>query len=561
MPTVENTVTDAAGNAVAGAVIKIDLIAGPVLAQPGYTATTTIGPSLLINADSLGHWSVTLAGNADLTPANTYYRIIEAGYVSYVVVPTSGGPYSPQSLLVAPATPASVAISGVQVATDGVVAGTRPEINLISGAGAGLSAADNPGANRVDVTVTASGGGGGSGTPSTTVVSETSYGQAAVAGSAITYSRGDHTHGSPALTAATPAAETPGATGAAGTATTPARADHVHALPAYGTTAGTFAQGNDSRITGAAQKASNLSDLASPSAARTNLGLGGAATLGVGTTAGTVAAGDDSRIIGALQAASNLSDVALPATARTNLGLGGAATLGVGTTAGTVAAGDDGRITGAAQKASNLSDLVNAATARTNLGVPPSTRLVSAGTGLTGGGDLSADRTLTVSYGTAAGTAAQGNDSRITGALQAANNLSDVANATTARGNLAAAPLASPTFTGTATAPRLILPPVALTDAATVATDASLGNHFRVTLGGNRTLGNPSNPTDGQRVIWELIQDGTGGRTITLDTAFALGTDITAVTLTTTASKRDFLGAVYNATLTKWLVIAFVKGY
>ena len=513
MPTVENTVTDAAGNAVAGAVIKIDLIAGPVLAQPGYTATTTIGPSLLINADSLGHWSVTLAGNADLTPANTYYRIIEAGYVSYVVVPTSGGPYSPQSLLVAPATPASVAISGVQVATDGVVAGTRPEINLISGAGAGLSAADNPGANRVDVTVTASGGGGGSGTPSTTVVSETSYGQAAVAGSAITYSRGDHTHGSPALTAATPAAETPGATGAAGTATTPARADHVHALPAYGTTAGTFAQGNDSRITGAAQKTSNLSDLASPSAARTNLGLGGAATLGVGTTTGTVAAGDD------------------------------------------------GRITGAAQKASNLSDLVNAATARTNLGVPPSTRLVSAGTGLTGGGDLSADRTLTVSYGTAAGTAAQGNDSRITGALQAANNLSDVANATTARGNLAAAPLASPTFTGTATAPRLILPPVALTDAATVATDASLGNHFRVTLGGNRTLGNPSNPTDGQRVIWELIQDGTGSRTITLDTAFALGTDITAVTLTTTASKRDFLGAVYNATLTKWLVIAFVKGY
>ena len=35
--------------------------------------------------------------------------------------------------------------------------------------------------------------------------------------------------------------------------------------------------------------------------------------------------------------------------------------------------------------------------------------------------------------------------------LVAANNLSDVANAATARGNLAAAPLASPTFTGTVT--------------------------------------------------------------------------------------------------------------
>ena len=46
------------------------------------------------------------------------------------------------------------------------------------------------------------------------------------------------------------------------------------------------------------------------------------------------------------------------------------------------------------------------------------TRQVIAGTGLTGGGDLSADRTLTVAYGTAAGTAAQGNDSRIVGAVQ-----------------------------------------------------------------------------------------------------------------------------------------------
>lgn len=39
---------------------------------------------------------------------------------------------------------------------------------------------------------------------------------------------------------------------------------------------------------------------------------------------------------------------------------------------------------------------------------------ITAGTGLTGGGDLSANRTLTVAYGAAASTAVQGNDYRIT---------------------------------------------------------------------------------------------------------------------------------------------------
>jgi hypothetical protein len=107
----------------------------------------------------------------------------------------------------------------------------------------------------------------------------------------------------------------------------------------------------------------------------------------------------------------------------------------------------------------------------------------------------------------------------------------------------------------------LPLASVALTDGATIATDASLGNYFRVTLGGNRTLSNPTNMVDGQKCIWELIQDATGTRTITLGTAFLLGTDISAVTLTTTASKRDFLGAIYNSTAAKWYVIAFVKGY
>jgi hypothetical protein len=43
----------------------------------------------------------------------------------------------------------------------------------------------------------------------------------------------------------------------------------------------------------------------------------------------------------------------------------------------------------------------------------PTSRQVIAGTGLTGGGDLSADRTFVVAYGTSATTAARGDDSRL----------------------------------------------------------------------------------------------------------------------------------------------------
>lgn len=112
--------------------------------------------------------------------------------------------------------------------------------------------------------------------------------------------------------------------------------------------------------------------------------------------------------------------------------------------------------------------------------------------------------------------------------------------------------------------PRVVNTPVALVDAASIATDAAAGNNFRVTLGGNRTLGAPTNPVDGQRCTWLFTQDGTGNRTITLAGGaggFAFGTDITAFVLSTAAGTSDMLGAEYHAGRDRWLVLATAKGY
>jgi hypothetical protein len=74
---------------------------------------------------------------------------------------------------------------------------------------------------------------------------------------------------------------------------------------------------------------------------------------------------------------------------------------------------------GVVQLAGDLAGTAAAPTVPGLSGKVPTSRQVASGTGLTGGGDLSADRTLAVVYGTGSGTAAQGDDSRITGAVQA----------------------------------------------------------------------------------------------------------------------------------------------
>jgi hypothetical protein len=166
------------------------------------------------------------------------------------------------------------------------------------------------------------------------------------------------------------------------------------------------------------QSANNLSDVPSPATARANLGLGPLATQALpcsvsqGCTGATSAGATAANNIGAAAQANNLSDLNAPGTARSNLGLGSAATIntpvsvangGTGTTSpgGTVgtglsvsgsfpnqqyslqtpvsvANGGTGASTngptaanniGALARANNLSDLSNVSIAQQNLGL------------------------------------------------------------------------------------------------------------------------------------------------------------------------------------------------
>lgn len=123
----------------------------------------------------------------------------------------------------------------------------------------------------------------------------------------------------------------------------------------------------------------------------------------------------------------------------------------------------------------------------------------------------------------------------------------------------AKAPLASPTFTGTATFDDAVVEvPVALSGTS-VTPDASQGNTFRLTMTAATTINNPSNPADGQKILFEITSGGAFA--LTWGTNFVWGSDITVPTLTQTSGKVDYVGFIYNSTAGKWRGIAYARGY
>lgn len=121
---------------------------------------------------------------------------------------------------------------------------------------------------------------------------------------------------------------------------------------------------------------------------------------------------------------------------------------------------------------------------------------------------------------------------------------------------------ASPASASTTTEPGGTAPAVvSLTDAPTIAVDASLGNDFRLTLGGDHTLGDPSNPTDGQQIIFQVTQGAGAPFTVTWGSAYQFSTGLPQPALSTDAGQTDVLGFIYDAANGSWLLAAVVTGF
>lgn len=101
-------------------------------------------------------------------------------------------------------------------------------------------------------------------------------------------------------------------------------------------------------------------------------------------------------------------------------------------------------------------------------------------------------------------------------------------------------------FTGTVSTAQANVLSQTLTDGATINWNTASGQIAYVTIGGNRTMAAPTNLKVGTYIL-HVIQDGTGNRTLTWNSAFKWVAGVAPI-LSTGAGKRDLFSFVSDGT-------------
>jgi hypothetical protein len=119
-----------------------------------------------------------------------------------------------------------------------------------------------------------------------------------------------------------------------------------------------------------------------------------------------------------------------------------------------------------------------------------------------------------------------------------------------------AMPRSSTTITAGYVAPAV----VALADAPTIAVNAAAGNDFRLTISASRTMANPTNPVDGQRITFHITQGSGGGFNLAWAGTYRFGA-AGGPTLSSAGGATDVLGFIYNADVGGWLYAGAAFGF
>jgi hypothetical protein len=94
-----------------------------------------------------------------------------------------------------------------------------------------------------------------------------------------------------------------------------------------------------------------------------------------------------------------------------------------------------------------------------------------------------------------------------------------------------------------------------------ITSDCSLANneiYFTMTLNGDKTLANPVNATDGQKILWRIRQDATGSRTLAFGNKFSFSASAPEFAVSTAANSITYLAAIYDAVSDKFQVTGFI---